>query len=177
MGAAAIPIFMVASAAVAAEQASRANQAARDTRASAEFTNKKRSEFLKNRQAVLASAIAKKSDQQRLQVARQVTLERGARIARSAAKGTNAYSGSEGVGLMDLDMRRDTLQATIASNFGTDMKTLQSQTESGIIDNDAALRQTIAQANSMQQNPFLATFAGGLGGLGSGLQVYGATKP
>lgn len=175
MGAAAIPVFMIASAAVAMEQASRQNKAARMTRESAKFTNEKRSEFLERRQAIMQSAIARKSDQQRMQVARQAAIERGRRVAASAAKGTTAYAGTDMRNLLDLDRRRDALQAQIGQNFNADMMTLQSQTESGIIDNDAALRQTIAQTNAMQQNVFLSTFSGALSGVGSGLQVYGAT--
>jgi hypothetical protein len=176
MGAAAIPVFMIASAAVAAEQANRQNQAARRTRQSAEITATRKSEYLERRQAVLAQSIARKSDQQRLQVARQAVIERGARIAASAAKGTTAFSGTEMRSLLDLEGRRDALQATIAQNFNTDMTTLQSQTESGLIDNQASLRATLDQAAAMQRNPFLSVFAGAMGGLSTGISVYGATQ-
>ena len=176
MGAPAIPIFMIASAAIAAEQASRQNAAARRTRQSAQITATRKSEYLERRQAVLAQSIARKSDQQRLQVARQAVMERGARVAASAAKGSTAFSGTEMRNLLDLDSRRDALQAQISQNFNTDMQTLQSQTEAGLIDNQAALRATLDQAAAMQRDPFLSVFSGAMSGLSTGISVYGSTQ-
>lgn len=175
MGAAAIPIFMVASAAISAEQASRANAAARRTRETAILNAQRKSEYLERRQALMARSIAKKSDQQRLQVARQAVMERGARIAASAAKGTTAFSGTEMRNLLDLEGRRDALQARISDNFNADMTTLQSQTESGLIDNQAALRRTLDQAQAMQRDPFLSIFSGAMSGLSTGISVASAT--
>jgi len=178
MGAAAVPIFMIATAAVSAgvamEQSKRQNRAARRTAEAAQTSAQQKSEWLKQRQAILQKGIARKSDQQRLQVARQAAMERGSRIAASAAKGTTAFAGTEMRNLLDLESRRDALQAQISANFGTDMKTLQSQTQSGLIDNEAALRQTLAQASAMQQNTFLATLAGALGGASTGLAIGSA---
>ena len=178
MGAAAVPIFMIATAAasagVAMEQSTRQNRAARRTAESARATARQKSEWLKERQAILQRVIASKSDQQRLQVARQAAIERGSRIAASAAKGTTAFAGTEMRNLLDLDARRDALQSQISSNFVIDMKTLQSQTESGLIDNEAALRQTLAQASAMEQNTFLATLAGAIGGAATGINIGSA---
>lgn len=178
MGAAAVPIFMIATAAasagIAMEQSTRQNRAARKTADNARATARQKSEWLKERQRILQTGIARKSDQQRLQVARQAALERGSRIAASAAKGTTAFAGTEMRNLLDLESRRDALQAQIGSNFMTDMKTLQSQTKSGLIDNEAALRQTLAQASAMEQNTFLATFAGAIGGAATGINLGSA---
>jgi len=175
MGAAAVPIFMIATAAasagVAMEQSTRQNRAARKTAESARATARQKSEWLKERQAILQRGIASKSDQQRLQVARQAAIERGSRIAASAAKGTTAFAGTEMRNLLDLDARRDALQSQISSNFAIDMKTLQSQTQSGLVDNEAALRQTLVQASAMEQNTFLATLAGAIGGAATGINI------
>lgn len=176
MGAAAIPIFMISSAALAAESANRQNRAARRTAESARISAQRKSEFLESRQAIVARGIARKSDQQRLQVARESAMERGARIANAASRGVSAFSGSDARNLIDLGFRRDALQKQISENFAIDMQTLQSQTQSGIIDNDAALRRTLAQADAMQQNEIFSAFAGGMQGFATGLNVQQGMK-
>ena len=80
---------------------------------------------------------------------------------------------------MNVFDRRDELMATIGSNTMSDLKTIASQSQNQIFDTEAAMQNTMAQAESMLSSPFLSGLSGALSGgsagynLGAGLEKAG----
>lgn len=178
MGAAAIlPIMTtVASAAMAQQAAAAQNSAAKRNALGAIDAAGRRNEYLEKRHDITRSQIAKKTDQQRLQVARQAAEERGRRKAAAASAGSVAGSGSALRALLDLDARRNQVQATISENFANDMLSLQSSTQAGLMDNRIQMENTLRQAQAMAQSEFLTMFTGAVSGAGSGIQIQSGIK-
>ena len=178
MGAAAIipAITTVASAAMAQQAASESNRAARRTAQGALDAAGMRNDYLERRHQITRRQISRKTDQQRLQVAREAVVQRGRVKAAAASSGAVAGSGSAYVRLLELNANRDQLQSTISENFSNDMLALQSQTLAGVMDNTIQMENTLRQAQAMSQSEFLSMFTRGIGGLGAGIQIQTGIK-
>lgn len=164
--------------AASASQAAQMNRAAQNAARRAADQAKKRYGAIRERELILREQVSKRSDQQRLETVKRSARERGARLAAAAGAGVG-FSGTTETQVMNVFDRRDELMATIGSNTMSDLKTIASQSQNQIFDTEAAMQNTMAQAESMLSSPFLSGLSGALSGasagynLGSGLETAG----
>lgn len=167
----------IAGAASSMMQAQQQNAQARGMANNALGQSKKRQGQLLERDEVMSGRIKKKSDQERLAIARKTAQEAGARIVASAGRGVTSDSGSDARAVADAMLRGTQNQQTAGQNYVTAIDDLRSKTEAGIFEDQARLENVLNQAQGMTQNVMLAGIMGGAtgamagGGVNTGLGI------
>ena len=133
--------------------------------------SKKRQEMLMDREGLMRGRIKKKSDQERLAIARKTAQEAGARVVAAAGQGTISDTGSAARGLADTLFRGRMVQEAAGENFITAVEDLRSKTEAGIFEDQARLENVLNEAEGMVSSPLLAGVMGAATGAISGAGV------
>jgi hypothetical protein len=163
--------MMVVSAAASMQQAQQKNRQAKGLARNAIDQTAKRQAALLERDDVMSGRIKKKSDQQRMAVARKTAEEAGSRIAMAAGQGTISDTGTAARGIADTWVRGEGLQEVIGENFVSDTTDLRMQTEAGLDESQARLENILNQAQGMTQSMLLAGLMGGAQGAPAGTGV------
>jgi polyhydroxyalkanoate synthesis regulator phasin len=161
----------VAGAASSMMQAQQKNAQAKGMANNALSASAKRQGQLLERDEVMSGRIKKKSDQQRLQLARKTAQEAGSRVVAAAGQGTMSDTGSAARGIADTLFRGQMNQEQANDNFITNIADQRTMTQNAIDEDQARLENVLNQAEGMTQSPLMAGIMGGMGGASSGAGI------
>lgn len=171
MGVPLVAGMAVAGAATSMAQAQQKNEQAQKLASNALRQTSDRAERLLNRDSVMRGRIKRKSDQDRLAIARKTAQEAGSRIVAAAGAGVRSDTGSHARDISDALFRGTMLQGEVVKNFITDIQSQRSQTEAALAEDHARLQNILNEAQGMTQNLFTAGLTGAAGMAASGTGI------
>ena len=171
MGIPLIAGMAIAGAASSMMAAQQKNQQAQRLASNAIRQTSERSGRLLERDKVMGGRIKRKSDQERLAIARKTAQEAGSRIAAAAGAGVRSDSGSHARNIADTMFRGTMLQGEANKNYMTDFEDLGSHTEAALAEDRARLENILNQAQGMTQDVFMSGVMGAAGGGASGTGI------